>query len=518
MELGSNSITNEQEQKLQASKEQNMEERGFSEKIKPTSVHRSSSARSIHSARSNGTTLDDFEVISTIGTGSYGTCKKIKRKKDGKVLVWKELDYGAMSETEKQMLVSEVNLLRELKSPYIVKYYDRIIDRARTTIYIIMEYCKGGDLATIISRNKKDSVYLDEDFIWKILIQLTQALQECHQRKNGRAVLHRDMKPANVFLDMDKNVKLGDFGLARVLHHETSFANTYVGTPYYMSPELVNNMSYNEKSDIWSMGCVLYELCALHPPFVASSQTELNRKIRLGDFDRIPKRYSEDLNTIISKMLHIEVTKRPSIEELLADPIVVGRRAKMDRAVSTQLKGSGDCKVWANELRALEHDLEDKKRELERKERELSLREKMIEDKERGASVREKLAEEKYSRAEALLLEYERKMRLDTDKLLRGDSAASDLSGEGISSCLTKKKEGDTPKKKVSFDMYGKENQRLRDRYHDPLSKYSEYDSSYIQDLLKRHELKDRLYQHRGKDVRRSDDRGSRSRNLLLFR
>lgn len=76
------------------------------------------------------------------------------------MLVWKELDYGAMSETEKQMLVSEVNLLRELKSPYIVKYYDRIIDRARTTIYIIMEYCKGGDLATIIAKNKKDRYLL----------------------------------------------------------------------------------------------------------------------------------------------------------------------------------------------------------------------------------------------------------------------------------------------------------------------------------------------------------------------
>jgi len=73
-----------------------------------------------------------------------------------KVLVWKELDYGSMTETEKQMLVSEVNLLRELKNPYIVRYYDRIIDRANTTIYIIMEYCKGGDLATIIARNKKE--------------------------------------------------------------------------------------------------------------------------------------------------------------------------------------------------------------------------------------------------------------------------------------------------------------------------------------------------------------------------
>lgn len=77
---------------------------------------------------------------------------------------------------------------------------------------------------------------MEEDFVWKMLIQMTSALKECHRRKNGKAVLHRDLKPANIFLDSDNNVKLGDFGLARVLHHETSFAKTFVGTPYYMSP------------------------------------------------------------------------------------------------------------------------------------------------------------------------------------------------------------------------------------------------------------------------------------------
>ena len=78
--------------------------------------------------------------------------------------------------------------------------------------------------------------HVDEDFAWRILIQTTLALKECHRRKNGKAILHRDLKPANIFLDKHQNVKLGDFGLARVLHHETSFAQTYVGTPYYMSP------------------------------------------------------------------------------------------------------------------------------------------------------------------------------------------------------------------------------------------------------------------------------------------
>lgn len=79
--------------------------------------------------------------------------------------------------------------------------------------------------------------YLDEDFVLRVLTQLTLALKECHRRSDGgHTVLHRDLKPANIFLDGKKNVKLGDFGLARILHHDTSFAKTFVGTPYYMSP------------------------------------------------------------------------------------------------------------------------------------------------------------------------------------------------------------------------------------------------------------------------------------------
>lgn len=81
------------------------------------------------------------------------------------------------------------------------------------------------------------SGHVDETFVWKICTQVISALKECHSRqKNGKAVLHRDLKPANVFLDADTNAKLGDFGLARVLNHDTSFAKTFVGTPYYMSP------------------------------------------------------------------------------------------------------------------------------------------------------------------------------------------------------------------------------------------------------------------------------------------
>ncbi|KAF6717091.1 Serine/threonine-protein kinase Nek2 [Oryzias melastigma] len=262
--------------------------------------------------------VDDYEVLYTIGSGSYGRCQKIKRKSDGKILVWKELDYGTMAESEKQMLVSEVNLLRELKHPNIVRYYDRIIDRRKTTLYIIMEYCEGGDLSCLISRCIKERKYLEEQFILRVMVQLSLALKECHRRCDGRAtILHRDLKPANIFLDANQNVKLGDFGLARILNHDTSFAKTFVGTPYYMSPEQINRMSYNEKSDIWSLGCLLYELCALSPPFTAYNQKELAEKIREGKFRRIPFRYSEELNSLISRMLNLKDYLRPSVESIL---------------------------------------------------------------------------------------------------------------------------------------------------------------------------------------------------------
>ncbi|XP_078000688.1 serine/threonine-protein kinase Nek2-like [Glandiceps talaboti] len=320
--------------------------------------------------------LENYEQLYTIGSGSYGKCKKIRRKSDGKILVWKEMDYGKMTESEKQMLVSEVNLLRELKHKYIVRYYDRIIDKGNTKLYLIMEHCEGGDLASLISKCRKDRKYLEEDFIWKIFLQLTLALQECHRRREGRAIVHRDLKPANVFLDKEHNVKLGDFGLARVLSNDTSFAKTFVGTPYYMSPEQVNHLSYNDKSDIWSLGCLLYEICALSPPFTALNQRALSERIREGKFRRIPSQYGNELNGIISDMLKVNDVMRPSIEELLRLPALSSKQKEHDSLERRDSLTRREETVSAKEKR-----LEDKEKELERRERELCKREKVIEER-----------------------------------------------------------------------------------------------------------------------------------------
>ncbi|XP_010876728.1 serine/threonine-protein kinase Nek2 [Esox lucius] len=401
--------------------------------------------------------VEDYEVLYTIGSGSYGKCQKIRRKSDGKILVWKELDYGTMAESEKQMLVSEVNLLRELKHPNIVRYYDRIIDRTNTTLYIVMEHCEGGDLSSLITRCIKERRYLEEEFIMRVMAQLTLALKECHRRSDGGAtVLHRDLKPANIFLDVKQNVKLGDFGLARILNHDTSFAKTFVGTPYYMSPEQMNRMSYNEKSDIWSLGCLLYELCALSPPFMAYNQKELAEKIREGRFRRIPYRYSEELNSLLSRMLHLKDYLRPSVESILQSSLLADVVAdEQRRAQARNRRRSADPEKakpadsssthTAAELRLKEQVLHDREKALQE-------REERLEQREQEICVRERLSNEKLARAESLLKSY---------NLLKQQKAEPSL----YSNDLDEGKENDSPgKKKVHFAGESKENVRPNQR------------------------------------------------------
>ena len=341
--------------------------------------------------------MENYEVISQIGKGNFGKISKITRKSDKKILIWKELDYGQMSQKEKQQIVSEVNILRELKHPNIVRYYDRIIDKKQSKIYIIMEYCEGGDLNQLIKRCKKSNEYIAEDIIWKIFTQVLLAVNIIHTHKEGK-ILHRDIKPSNIFLDKDNNIKLGDFGLSRELSLETKFAYSHVGTPYYMSPEQIDETKYNEKSDIWSLGCLLYELCMLKPPFQAKNQIMLAMKIKSGKVEKINRRYSDELWRVITLMLNVNSEKRPSSEELLNVP-QVSVRIREKRIKDT-----------LNKIKILEEKLNLKEKELKEREEELNKREKKILELENQNSIKEKELNEK----EKNLIEFEKKLKMSS--------------------------------------------------------------------------------------------------------
>ncbi|XP_034040286.1 serine/threonine-protein kinase Nek2-like [Thalassophryne amazonica] len=207
--------------------------------------------------------MKDFEVLKTVGSGAFGKCQKIRRKSDGKILLLKVVSTLKMRRILQQKLIQEVNLLRDFDHPNIVQYFDHFIDQKNKKVYVVMEYCKGGDLDSIIRDCIRQRIFLPEEVILQVLVQLTSALQHCHRRPDGSIVLHQDLKPANVFLDINFNVKLGDFGLASILPSRNDYIKMQTGTVFYMCPEKLNQTFYHEKSEIWSLGCLIYELCAL---------------------------------------------------------------------------------------------------------------------------------------------------------------------------------------------------------------------------------------------------------------
>jgi len=224
-----------------------------------------------------------------------------------------------------------------------------------------MEYCDGGDINHLLNKCKKDKDYIAEDVIWKIFSNLVFAIFECHNHKKGK-ILHRDIKPGNIFLDNNFNVKLGDFGLSKMLNQESQFATSHVGTPFYMSPEQINDCKYNEKSDIWSLGCVLYELAALHPPFEANNHLTLALKIKNGKFDRIPMKYSQEMQRICEWILKLNPMDRPSAEDLLNIP-----------NISLRLREKRLKENYAL-LKKKEEEIKKKEKELEEREKQLLLK------------------------------------------------------------------------------------------------------------------------------------------------
>ncbi|KAL7409088.1 kinase-like domain-containing protein [Mrakia frigida] len=288
--------------------------------------------------------LDNYEERELIGQGSFGIIHKVQRKADGMIFAQKQLNFSKMNQKDKQQLVAEVNILNKLSHPHIVGYVERILDAERGILYLIMEYCGGGDLSHLIRECERTNQSFPEDTIWSYFCQIVQALGHCHstggedEGGDGRErerVLHRDLKPDNVFLDDNReNVKLGDFGLSKSMG-AAAFANTYVGTPYYMSPELFNESAYDAKSDIWALGCVIYEMVALHPPFhLAKTHNDLANQLRSRRIPPLPRNVSPHLSQIIMKMLSFDPAQRPSAKELMQLPMM-----QAQRKVNEALKG-----------------------------------------------------------------------------------------------------------------------------------------------------------------------------------
>ncbi|XP_015442575.1 serine/threonine-protein kinase Nek5 isoform X2 [Pteropus alecto] len=265
--------------------------------------------------------MDKYDVIKAVGEGAFGKAYLAKGKSDSKHCVIKEINFTKMPIQEKEASKKEVILLAKMKHPNIVTFFSSFQENNR--LFIVMEYCDGGDLMKRISRQR--GVLFSEDQILSWFVQISLGLKHIHDRK----ILHRDIKAQNIFLSKNGMVaKLGDFGIARVLNNSMELAQTCVGTPYYLSPEICQNKPYNNKSDIWSLGCVLYELCTLKHPFEGNNLHQLVLKICQARFAPVSPRFSRDLRSLIFQLFQVSPRDRPSINSILKKPFLENLIAK----------------------------------------------------------------------------------------------------------------------------------------------------------------------------------------------
>ena len=266
--------------------------------------------------------IKDYIIKSRLGIGSYGTVYKVCKKYTSKFYVIKQISLLGLTEKQITENKSEAKLLSQIKSNYVVKYYDSFIDN--NNLYIVMEYCEGGDLFQYIEKNRKKKIKLKEKIIWQIFIQMILGLYSIHKKK----ILHRDLKSQNIFLTKDLNIKIGDLGVSKKLI-QTNFAKTFIGTPYYLSPEICMEKPYNDKSDVWAIGCILYELCCYNYPFDAKSQGALLLKILNNEPERIdPHIYSKDLQNMINLLLNKNYELRPGCQDILKMKIILEKAKK----------------------------------------------------------------------------------------------------------------------------------------------------------------------------------------------
>lgn len=299
--------------------------------------------------------MDEYNKVKRIGAGSQGTCYLLQHINTQKQYVCKKIKLEnshsqiknnfknvEVNLNERNLCINELNLLQKI-SPHknLISYYKAIVEN--NWLNIIMEYADGGDLSTEISRRikilnevEKDKclmsnseykfrlkkAYFTENQIMYIFIQILLGLNHLHSNK----IMHRDIKLQNIFLTKDGYVKLGDLGIAKEIK-DNECANTVVGSPIYMAPEVFNNVPYNNKSDVWALGCLLYEIVALKPLFNANNVAQIYCQIlNLNNSSNLLNThsfiYTKQLTTLISIMLQQNPSARPTTSYLLQLPYI----------------------------------------------------------------------------------------------------------------------------------------------------------------------------------------------------
>ncbi|CAM9124520.1 unnamed protein product, partial [Ectocarpus fasciculatus] len=254
-----------------------------------------------------------YEIVRPIGKGKFAIVYRAQRISDGEIVALKRISVDMIDAKARDKCLKEVvGLLQSLDHPNIIRYLDSFI--SDDDLVIVVEWAAAGDLKRQLRKAQEKSIPFEERIIWKYFSQIADAIKHMHEKR----IMHRDLKPANIFLTLDGTIKVGDLGLSRELSEHTVQAHSKVGTPLYMSPEVLRGDGYDFKSDTWSLGCLLYELAMLKSPFKAEGLNlySLFQKISQGDYQPLPEDYSEELRNLADSMMSTKSEDRPDLTDV----------------------------------------------------------------------------------------------------------------------------------------------------------------------------------------------------------
>lgn len=222
--------------------------------------------------------MNNFEKIGNLGKGSFAEVFLVRYKEDNKIYAMKQISLNKIPKSEQESALNEIRILASIEHPNIVDFKETFINEKDKTLNIIMEYASDKDLLSKIKYYKIMSKHISEDVIWEYFIQMIFGLKILHEKK----IIHRDLKSANVFVSGNV-IKIGDFNISKIIKNNLVISSQ-TGTPYYASPEVWSEKPYDYRTDIWSLGCILYELCCFRPPFLGITADELFKNVLKGEF------------------------------------------------------------------------------------------------------------------------------------------------------------------------------------------------------------------------------------------
>mmetsp|Transcript_14672 Transcript_14672/g.34949 ORF Transcript_14672/g.34949 Transcript_14672/m.34949 type:complete len:645 (+) Transcript_14672:90-2024(+) len=285
-----------------------------------------------------------FKIVKDLGRGRYGEVMLCEHVASGKQFALKRTKFGGGSQPDAQKVEVEAEALGRLRHESVIRHYAAFKhhDPLHGLVFcIVMELADQGDFAALLAQRWAEATdaavaWLPEEDVLGWFAQLASGLAHIHSKR----VLHRDLKPENVFVCSDGLLKIGDFGISRLMTRTSELAKTAVGSPVYLSPEIINGSPYSYKSDVWSLGVMLYRICSNKYPFDATNLAQLALKITSGSFSPLSPKYSPQLHHLVASMLQIEHEHRPTAQEIVLNPLVQTRPPVAPRGGSDSSRAS----------------------------------------------------------------------------------------------------------------------------------------------------------------------------------